>query len=661
MPVDRALRVIADAAEGLAYAESLGIVHRDIKPDNLMLDQHGVIKIADLGLAGTDPESEQRAVGTPHFMAPEQVLRKTIDHRTDLYALGCTFYRLVTGRTPFRGQTVKDILRAQVKDDAEPAHKVNHAVPAEVAAIIQRLMSKEPADRYQTANALLEDVAVLLQPPHKKGLWIGLAAAAVLIAGGAIYWAVNKRGETVTEKVYYDDPEKQRFADENRDLKEAAREDRATIALLSARLAELPDDRLALALDKVADEHPDTKAAIEARQRATAARSRHDQREQQVQQLQRRVEECLTTAAQNIAPQVQAHDYALALRTLQAEVEAEIRDEPKLRQGLDELRKQVVDAARERLGELDRAIDSAVSAKDSDALTAALDRLSDNLAARGRWPKELADALDSAAVKVTSGRETLAGMVREVREGLWQEYHATLAGDGGIARHIEHFDFAAAAESAGQFATGSPGEAACSRAAGLAQAARLAEEFATALEQVLAGGELGYGNGDEPDLQIVRWDRRAGRLAVVDATKRNAKEQTIESATLSPEDWSRFGAHVTAVTPGARECFLALVLLAQHARAARAYLSGFDPADDSSGTGENGYPLASDWFDQVLRRLPDDPGLPWVTVIRNEIEAGLRLSAGLRALSERRNLAAATHLEKLLADHGHSYLVMVLQ
>jgi len=206
MPVDRALRVVADAAAGLAYAESLDIVHRDIKPDNLMLDQHGAVKIADLGLARTEAETEEKMIGTPHFMAPEQVLRKAVDHRTDLYALGCTFYRLVTGRTPFRGTTVKDILRAQVKDAAEPAHKANPAVPAEVSAIIQKLMAKEPGDRFQTANELLEQLDLLLQPPHKKGLWIGLAAAAVLVASGAIYWAVNKpKEQTIVEK-YRDIP-----------------------------------------------------------------------------------------------------------------------------------------------------------------------------------------------------------------------------------------------------------------------------------------------------------------------------------------------------------------------------------------------------------------------------------------------------------------------
>src|SRR5262249_60951201 len=105
MPVERRLAVIADAAAVLAYADSLRIVHRDIKPDNLMLDQHDTVKIAGLGLAHTDDSDDEHHAGTPHFMAPEQALRKPVDHRTDLYALGCTFYRLVTGRTPLPGPT----------------------------------------------------------------------------------------------------------------------------------------------------------------------------------------------------------------------------------------------------------------------------------------------------------------------------------------------------------------------------------------------------------------------------------------------------------------------------------------------------------------------------------------------------------------------------
>ncbi|MGB3966668.1 MAG: FHA domain-containing serine/threonine-protein kinase, partial [Planctomycetota bacterium] len=273
MPVDRALRVVSDAASGLAYAESLGIVHRDIKPDNLMLDQHGAVKIADLGLASTVEETEDKAIGTPHFMAPEQVLKKELDHRTDLYALGCTFYRLVTGKTPFRGQSVKDILRAQVKDDAEPAHKLNGDVPTEVSVIVQRLMAKDPAARYQTANDLLEDLGVLLQPPAKKGLWIGLAAVGALVAGGAIYWAVTRDPTIVEREVRYDDPEKQQFADEIKKLKKEAVQARATIALLTELAGKRTGQDLADALERVAAAHPDTEAATRARDQATRLRS----------------------------------------------------------------------------------------------------------------------------------------------------------------------------------------------------------------------------------------------------------------------------------------------------------------------------------------------------------------------------------------------------
>ena len=274
MPVDRAMQVVADAAAGLAYAESLGIVHRDIKPDNLMLDQHGAVKIADLGLASTSSEqTSERAVGTPHFMAPEQVLKQSLDHRTDLYALGCTFYRLVTGRTPFRGQTVKDILRAQVKEPAEQATKVNSDVPQEVSSIIQRLMEKDAGDRYQTANELLEELETLMQPPQKRGLWIGLAAAAVVVAGGAIYWAVTKPKQTQIVKEIYDDPLTQKFADRIKVLEAEAGQKDATIALLEVQVSDAGGEALAAAYDAVAAAHAGTKAAAEATRLAGAART----------------------------------------------------------------------------------------------------------------------------------------------------------------------------------------------------------------------------------------------------------------------------------------------------------------------------------------------------------------------------------------------------
>ena len=188
MPVEECLQSMIGSAHGLAYAESMRIVHRDIKPDNLMVDVHGTTKIADLGLA-TSPDAEQgKIVGTPHFMSPEQAQGKTIDHRSDLYSLGCTFFRLVTGRTMFQRTTTKEILRAHVQDEPQDADEVDSDVPVEVARIIHRLVSKDLDDRYQSAVELVEDLQAVLHPPAKRGLLVATIVLVMVAAGYAIYW-----------------------------------------------------------------------------------------------------------------------------------------------------------------------------------------------------------------------------------------------------------------------------------------------------------------------------------------------------------------------------------------------------------------------------------------------------------------------------------------
>jgi hypothetical protein len=543
LDVDRALQVVADAAAGLAYAESLGIVHRDIKPDNLMLDQHGQVKIADLGLASSTAEIEQKAIGTPHFMAPEQVLKKELDHRTDLYALGCTFYRLVTGKTPFRGQTVRDILRAQVKDEPEPANKANPQVSAEVAAIIARLLQKDPAQRYQTANELLDEIEVLRRPKVRRGLWMGLAAAAVLVAGGAIYWAVTKPKEKEIVERIYDDPEKQEFADRIKVLEGEKAEDQATIALLRARLSGLTGEDLALAFDAVANEHAGRAAAKDAAERAATARA-----------------------------EVAAAATALERR---------------------------------------RA------------------RIAEHVAARRRATLMPLDAGDFAAA----------------------------------LRQLDQLDFAALAATVAAFTEGDAGVAA-PRAKGFAAFARHAALFSTAFDAAINNGRVQLAADDGPGLVAVRWDRTQGQLVFAEPQRRN-REQTMATSTLSIDVWTGLTAQVDGAPEGSRECFLGLVALRDHADAARVFLSRLAPADDATGTGDGSYPLGADLFDVLLRRLPEQPAAggaepEWLAAARDELLAGQRLAAGLRALSERRNLAAAGHVEKLLADHAHSFVVAAL-
>jgi tRNA A-37 threonylcarbamoyl transferase component Bud32 len=660
MPVDRALAVVADAARGLAYAESLDIVHRDIKPDNLMLDQHGAVKIADLGLASTVEETEDKAIGTPHFMAPEQVLKKELDHRTDLYALGCTFYRLVTGKTPFRGQTVKDILRAQVKDDAEPANKANPEVPGEIAAIIAKLMAKEPAQRYQTANALLEEIEVLQQPPAKKGLWIGLAAAAALVAGGAIYWAVTRDPQVIKVREKYDDPEKQRFADELDVLRGQQKQDRATIALLQTRVSGLTGNELARALERVAAEHPNTEAAATGNELAAQLRSRTEQDERTAAARTQQRNDHLAALRQAIAAPQQARNYAAAAKALELAPPTELADDAELQVAVAALREQTTSDARAWLQSLQTNIATARSGKDEAALQQANAAFAAALVDRTRWPAAMANELDQAARELAAAEGALRDLATARGEAAWQQYAAIFASDGGLRQALARLDFPAAAAAATAFATAAGDTSQATRARGLAQALQHAEVAAKAIESAAPSGHLHLPGDDGQPLTVLRWDRAGQAFVLAEPNKKPVKEIAMAAAKLSPEAWQALGDGLEHCPPGSRECLLGFIAVYQHQLAASKFLGRLTAADDQSGTGSNAYPLRASLFDLLLRRLPETDAEPWAATLRDELRAGQRLAAGLRAMSERRNLAAATHLERLLADHPHSFVVATL-
>ena len=159
----RATRIILDAARGLEYAEKKKIVHRDIKPDNLMIGEDGIVKICDLGLAKKlDPainvkdDKEQGCVfGTPHYVAPEQALGKPADHRSDIYSLGSTFYRLLAGQTPYQGASAREIVIAKVKTEPVPLVQMDPTIPANLIAIVEKMMKKTPEERYQSASEVV--------------------------------------------------------------------------------------------------------------------------------------------------------------------------------------------------------------------------------------------------------------------------------------------------------------------------------------------------------------------------------------------------------------------------------------------------------------------------------------------------------------------------
>ncbi|CAG0950002.1 serine/threonine-protein kinase PpkA [Planctomycetaceae bacterium] len=157
----RAVVIIKDACRALDYGERKSLVHRDIKPDNLMVMEDEAVKLGDLGLAMSAQElqGEQAGVfGTPHYIAPEQAMGKPIDHRADIYALGATFYRILCGQTLFTGQTVKEILKKQVRDPHPPITTHLPDCPPAIVTIIDKMLAKNPAERYQHASDVLNDL-----------------------------------------------------------------------------------------------------------------------------------------------------------------------------------------------------------------------------------------------------------------------------------------------------------------------------------------------------------------------------------------------------------------------------------------------------------------------------------------------------------------------
>lgn len=205
LPWREALDVLRDAAAGLVYAESRGIVHRDIKPENLMRNQDGVTKIADLGLAvqveqETVDSSGGKIFGTPHFIAPEIAQGKPADSRGDLYALGVTAYRVLSGKTPFEGPTSRDILRAAMTEDPAKLGALVPGLPARLEAVIHRLLEKDPDQRPPSASILLNELEAIRSggatgaptgAPAAPKSKVGLLAVAVLVAAVAGYLALS--------------------------------------------------------------------------------------------------------------------------------------------------------------------------------------------------------------------------------------------------------------------------------------------------------------------------------------------------------------------------------------------------------------------------------------------------------------------------------------
>ena len=173
-PEDVAIDIILQVAQALAHAHHRGLIHRDVKPKNIMINKTGVIKLADMGLARETSdikaaESEAgKAFGTPYYIAPEQIRGELdIDARADIYSLGCTLYHMITGRLPFQADNPSDVMRKHLKEPLIPPDHINTALSAGISEVVEVAMAKKKQDRYNTAEELIEDLEAIRrgEPP----------------------------------------------------------------------------------------------------------------------------------------------------------------------------------------------------------------------------------------------------------------------------------------------------------------------------------------------------------------------------------------------------------------------------------------------------------------------------------------------------------------
>ena len=189
---DRALQIARDVALALASAHVKGLVHRDVKPGNIMITPSGETKVLDFGIARAvtstgDPTLTKTGfvMGTAAYLSPEQAQGKPVDARSDIYSLGCVLYEMLAGRPPFEGGSPVAVASAHMSAEAEPISRVNPAVPREAEAVVARAMRKDPEERYQDAQDMAEDLGRVATGE------VPLAAAA---AAGAATEPVHRPG-----------------------------------------------------------------------------------------------------------------------------------------------------------------------------------------------------------------------------------------------------------------------------------------------------------------------------------------------------------------------------------------------------------------------------------------------------------------------------------
>jgi curli biogenesis system outer membrane secretion channel CsgG len=189
IPLNESVRIVAEVAEALHYAHQRDVVHRDVKPGNILLDARGKAVVADFGVAATEDEllkEDGIICGTLAYVSPEQVRGQSrrITARTDVYSLGVVLYELLTGRLPFKAKTYEDLRQSIISGEPRPPRTIDDSIPPEIEAVCLKSLAREPGDRYSTAADLARQLRT--SPSRQSRNRLVAVAITFFLACGAI-------------------------------------------------------------------------------------------------------------------------------------------------------------------------------------------------------------------------------------------------------------------------------------------------------------------------------------------------------------------------------------------------------------------------------------------------------------------------------------------
>ncbi len=681
IPLLEGLRMLRDAARALRFAEEKGIVHRDVKPGNLMVDSHGIAKLADLGLASEREEVDRREgggiFGTPHFISPEQARGEPVDARSDLYSFGASAYRVLTGQTPFSGKTVREILRAQLKDDPAPPRSLDPSIPAEVEAVVLRCLRKAPAERFESAREVLEALEPVIDrlEGRRTGglspLW--LVAAGVLVAGagaGLLYWKPWEK-RTVVVTVPGETPVPAGNEAEVERLRKEGGEKDARLAYLEIS-ADLPEEARAAALEATAGRFPRTEYGERAAREARGIRETVAARAAAAEERARRADAALAAARSAAESSMRAGKFAeAAARAANAPGVGEFSADESFAARLDGLLGEIERAASEEVARVQAQADAKLEASDWDGAGGAFESLRAAFEPLERVPPSLRSSFEGHVRLAGEGlEEVAAGKANARSEALAADRtaaHRALHGPEGATSHLLAFRFAHAREAVER-----------ARAEARTEPYRRHLEAAAAdlssAERAFALFVSRAGSGAlKPDSISDPVSGKTGRIVAADAAAGITVEVLVRGQTArSVLRWDRFDrperladlfaprGETTAAEALDAATLVLLLGISLEVRGLQPALVAFrdeagssrpvDPPPAPPSIGEEVFRLVREWIDRAEKAGLDGEGAARAGRLRSRVgeeeQAARALNLALSALAGRRHEEAARALEE---------------